>query len=87
MGGVKAALFALEDKIMKVVSSEAIYEESGNKYLRVSIYADTVPSPMPEPEDIPGYDNTFDFMPGSTLYEITTGKVYMAGEDGNWHEQ
>ena len=71
---------------MKVVSSEAIYEEE-NKYVRVSIFADTVPATMPEPADIPGYDDTFDFMPGSTMYIVTTGAVYMAGEDGNWHEQ
>ena len=71
---------------MKVVSSEAIHEKD-HDYVRVSIFADTAPSPMPEPADIPGYDSSYEFMPGSTLYEITTGTLYMAGEDGDWHQQ
>lgn len=72
---------------MKVVSSEAIYEENGDKYVSCQIYADTVPATMPEPKDIPGYDNSFEFMAGSTMYIVTTGDIYMAGEDGNWHKQ
>lgn len=72
---------------MKVVSSEAIYEESGDKYVRCQIFADTVPGTMPAPEDIPGYDSSFEFYPGSTMYIVTTGDLYMAGEDGDWHKQ
>jgi hypothetical protein len=72
---------------MKVVSSEAIYEESGDKFVRCQIFADSVPSPLPEPADIPGYDDSFSFYPGSTLYIIGTGDLYMAGEDGDWHKQ
>lgn len=73
---------------MKVVNSEAIYETNGDKYVRVEIYSDTVPATMPTPADIPGYDSSFQFFPGeSTMYIVTTGEVYMAGEDGNWYKQ
>lgn len=73
---------------MFVYKSEAEYREvEDKKYVKVTLYADTVPGTMPVPADIPGYDSSFDFMPGSTLYIVTTGAVYMVGEDGNWHEQ
>lgn len=72
---------------MKVVSSEAIYEENGDKYVKVEIYSDSVPSPLPTPANIPGYDGTFSFTPDSSLYIVGTGALYLAGEDGAWHLQ
>ncbi len=75
---------------MKVVNSEAIYEEENGvekKYVKCDIYADTVPAPLPTPADIPGYDDSFDFYPGSTLYIITSPSFYMTGEDGEWYKQ
>lgn len=72
---------------MKVISSEAVYENNGDKYVRVTIFSDSVPSPLPTPEDIPGYDDTFEFTPDSVLYIDTTGEVYLAGEDNQWHKQ
>ena len=80
-------IFVIRRKSMKVVSSKAIYEEGGDKYVKCKIFSDTVPSPLPEPEDIPGYDETFAFYPGSSMYIVTTGDLYMAGEDGDWHTQ
>ena len=71
---------------MKVVSSEAIYEED-KKYVKCEILADTTPATMPEAEDIDGYDDSFELFPGSTMYIITTGDLYMSGEDGDWHIQ
>lgn len=72
---------------MKVTSSEAIYETNGEKYLRCTIYADSTPSPLPKPEDVPGYDNTFSFTPDSLLVITGTGDAYLAGEDNAWHKQ
>ena len=71
---------------MTVVESEAVYMNNGEKFVRCTIYSDTVPSPMPEPADIPGYDDTFEFTPDSQMVIDTTGAVYLAGEDGAWHE-
>lgn len=72
---------------MTVINSEAVYGINGSKAVRVTIFSDSVPSPLPKPEDIPGYDNTFSFTPDSVLFIDTTGAAYLAGEDGLWHEQ
>ena len=71
---------------MKVVNSQAIHE-ADRKYVKVEIYADSTPNPMPTTADIPGYDESYYFFPGSTLYVVGTGDLYMTGETNNWVKQ
>ena len=71
---------------MFIKKSNVEYRD-GHKYLEIEAYSQTVPVTMPEPADIPGFDDSFEFTPGSTLYIISTPKVYMVGEDGNWYQQ
>ena len=71
---------------MFIEESKVDYRD-GQKYLKISAYSQTVPATMPEPADIPGFDDTYDFMPGSTIYIVSTGALYMSGEDGNWYQQ
>lgn len=72
---------------MFIDKSEADYREDGTKYVYVEAYANEVPDPMPTAEDIPGYDDSFSIKPGSTLYIVTTGSLYMADENGEFVEQ
>ena len=75
---------------MTVASSKAIYrEEDGvvKRYVECELYADTVPSPLPTAEDIPGYTAEDQIFVGSTLYIVGTGQIFMADEDGEFVEQ
>ena len=71
---------------MKVTNSKLIYEAEQN-YVKATIYSDTTPSTMPAPENIPGCDSSWKFTPDSVLYIVSTGDVYLAGEDNAWHKQ
>lgn len=75
---------------MTVASSKAIYrEEDGvvKRYVECELYANSVPSPLPVAEDIPGYTAEDQIFAGSTLYIVGTGALYMANEDGEFVEQ
>ena len=57
------------------------------------IYADTTPSPLPsDASDIDNFPKSFDpknviFAPGSVLYVIGGGTLYMADSTGAWIQQ
>jgi hypothetical protein len=77
----------LRRKDMFVDKSEAEYRDDGTKLVYVEAYANSVPSTMPTAADIPGYDSSFQIRPGSTLYIVGTGALYMANENGTFVEQ
>lgn len=75
---------------MTVASSKAIYRDidgETKRFVECELYADTVPSPLPTAEDIPGFTSDDQIFVGSTLYIVGTGAVYMADEDGEFVEQ
>lgn len=75
---------------MTVANSKAIYREidgETKRFVECELYADTVPSPLPSAEDIPGFTSEDQIFVGSTLYIVSTGAVYMADEDGEFVEQ
>lgn len=71
---------------MKVTDTKLIYEPEQN-YVKATIYADSLPDPLPVPADIPGCDSSWKFYPNSVLYITGNANVYLAGEDGAWHKQ
>ena len=75
---------------MTVAKSKAIYRDidgETKRFVECELYADTVPSPLPTAEDIPGFTSDDQIFVGSTLYIVGTGAVYMANEDGEFVEQ
>lgn len=75
---------------MTVANSKAIYRDidgETKRFVECELYADTVPSPLPTAEDIPGFTSDDQIFVGSTLYIVGTGAVYMANEDGEFVEQ
>ena len=57
------------------------------KHVYVEAYADSVPSPLPTVDNIPGYEYCDQIAVGSTLYIVGTGSLYMANESGTFIEQ
>lgn len=59
----------------------------------VEVYADTTPSPFPtNAEDIDNFPLSYDaskviFAPGSILYVIDSGDIYMADSTGSFIQQ
>lgn len=75
---------------MTVASSKTIHRDVDGvtkRFVECELYADTVPSPLPTAEDIPGFTAEDQIFVGSTLYIVSTGALYMADEDGEFVEQ
>lgn len=75
---------------MTVEKSEAIYRKVNGevkRFVKCSLYSTDVPGTMPGAADIPGYRDTDQIFPGSTLYIVSTGALYMANEAGVFVEQ
>lgn len=75
---------------MTVASSKTIYRDVDGvtkRFVECELYADTVPSPLPTAENIPGFTAEDQIFVGSTLYIVSTGALYMANEDGEFVEQ
>jgi len=75
---------------MTVASSKTIHRDVDGvtkRFVECELYADSVPSPLPTAEDIPGYTAEDQIFVGSTLYIVGTGALYMADEDGEFVEQ
>lgn len=69
---------------MFIDKSEADYRDEEHKYVYIEAYSHAVPSTFPTAADIPGYDATFAIRPGSSIYIVSTGALYLADEDGSW---
>lgn len=67
---------------MFVDKTEIDHREDGTT-VYMEAYSHSVPSPMPTPASI-GFDASYKFRPGSTIYIVSTGALYMADEDGSW---
>ena len=57
------------------------------KHIYVEAYADSVPSPLPDIDDIPGYEDADQIAVGSWLMIVSTGAIYIANESGEFVEQ
>lgn len=71
---------------MFVDNSRAEYRD-GVKYVYFEAYSSETPSPMPTAADIPGYTSDYTIMPGSTIYVVGSGTLYMANENQQFVEQ
>lgn len=75
---------------MTVAKSKAIYRDidgETKRFVECELYADTVPSPLPTAEDIPGFTSNDQIFVGSTLFVVGTGDVYIANEQGEFVQQ
>lgn len=57
------------------------------KHVYIEAFSDSVPSPLPTVEDVPGYEDFDQIAVGSTLYIVGTASLYMANEAGTFIEQ
>lgn len=71
---------------MTVTYSKSITRDD-KQQVYCEIYADTVPSPLPEVTDIPGYEDFDQIAVGSWLMVVGTGAIYIANEQGEFIEQ
>ena len=66
-------------------------DEDGNYILDVELVSDTTPDPLPTDgnniDRIPFDGNKVKFAPGSVLYVVNGGDVYMADESGEFVKQ
>ncbi|MBQ7564614.1 MAG: hypothetical protein IJT16_11570 [Lachnospiraceae bacterium] len=64
------------------------YDTDGKRHVVADLRASTVPATMPETgEDIDKLDGNDILDPGTTLYIINTGALYMMNEENEFKEQ
>ena len=69
-------------------STVLIKMESGNRYVRVMIFSDSVPATMPTTgSGIDGLNGDDILSEGCKFYSVSNGKLFILNSQGNWVEQ
>ena len=65
-----------------------INTDAGKRYVRASVFGDSVPATMPSNgAEIDGLNGDDILSAGSTFYCVGNGKIFMMNSAGSWIEQ